>query len=185
MTEPHLIVVAGPPAAGKTALAHRIAGALRLPLICKDTIKEALYDHLGVGDRAWSQQLGYAIVQCMYALAGDILCAGASIVIESTFIHRDTPGELQALLDQTGARLSVVYCYATPEVLNERFNARAAAERHRGHQDPATTTPETFAGGDHLSRPDYPGRFIPVDTTDFGAVSLVDILGQLGRAPTG
>jgi predicted kinase len=182
MTKSHLIVVAGPPAAGKTTLARQIAAALRLPLICKDTIKAALYDHLGSGDRARSQQLGYAVIQCMYALAGDILRAGASIVFESTFNHPDTPGELRALVDHTAARLSVVYCYATPQVLSERFNARAAAERHPGHLDMATTTPQTIAASGWLRRPDYPGRVIPVDTSDFGAVSLDSILEQLGRA---
>ena len=179
MTKPHLIVVAGPPAAGKTTLARQIAAALRLPLICKDTIKEALYDHLGPGDRARSQQLGYAVIQCMYALAEDVLHAGASVVLESTFNHPDTPAELRALLDHADARLSVVYCYATPEVLSARFNARAAAERHPGHQDPATTTPEAFSVDGYLRRPDYPGRVIPVDTSDL-PVSLDSILEQLG-----
>jgi predicted kinase len=60
MIQPHLIVIAGPPAAGKTTLARQIARALRLPVICKDTLKESLFDHLGAGDRAQSQRLGYA-----------------------------------------------------------------------------------------------------------------------------
>ncbi len=36
------VVVSGPPASGKTTLARAIAPALGLPLIAKDTIKEAL-----------------------------------------------------------------------------------------------------------------------------------------------
>ena len=103
MTQPYLIVVAGPSAAGKTTLARQIAAGLRLALICKDTIKEVPFDHLGSGERAHSQQLGYAAVQCIYALAED-----------------------------------------------------------------------------WLHRPDYPGRVLPVDTSDFGQVSLDRILAWLG-----
>ena len=45
-----LILVSGPSAAGKSSLAETIARELRLPLIAKDTIKEALFDTLGVLD---------------------------------------------------------------------------------------------------------------------------------------
>ncbi len=178
MSRPHLIVVAGPPAAGKTTIAHQIAAALHLPLICKDTLKEALYEQLGSRDRAWSQRLGAAVIQSMYALAADILRAGASLVLESTFIHPDTPGELQALIADTDARLSVIYCYATPEVLSARFNARARADRHPGHGDPATTTPADFAPDGRLWRPEYPGTTIEVDTTQ-PPVSIEAILDRL------
>jgi predicted kinase len=179
MVQPHLIVIAGPPAAGKTTLAHQIARALRLPVICKDTLKETLFDHLGAGDRARSQQLGYAVIRCMIALAKEILLAGASVILEGPFIHPDTPGELQKLLESTCARLSVVYCTATPEVLAARFNARSQATRHPGHLD-GVTSPATFVHLGYLNRPDYPGQVISVDTTDFNAVSVAAIVARLG-----
>ena len=180
MVQPHLIVVAGPPAAGKTTLAHQIARVLRLPVISKDTLKESLFEHLGAGDRARSQQLGYAVIRCMVALAKDILLAGASVILESTFIHPDTPGELQNLLETTGARLSVVYCIATPEVLSARFSARSQTTRHPGHRD-GVTSPAEFFRRSYLNRPDYPGQVIPVDTTDFSAVSVAAIVEQLNH----
>jgi replication-associated recombination protein RarA len=43
-------VVSGPPASGKTTLAQAIAPALGLPLIAKDTIKQALMTVLPVPD---------------------------------------------------------------------------------------------------------------------------------------
>jgi predicted kinase len=178
MTQPHLIIVAGPSAAGKTTLARQIAGGLRLALICKDTIKEQLFDHLGSGDRDRSRQLGSAAVQCIYALAEDSLRSGASVVIESTFTHRDSPGELQALAERGRARLSVLFCYATPEALSERYNARVK-ERHPGHRDTATVTPQDVVADGWLCRPDYPERVLTVDTSDFAQVSLNRILAWL------
>ena len=115
----------------------------------------------------------------MYALAEDILSAGASLILESTYTHPDSPGELDKLVGHAGARLSVVYCYATPEVLSQRFNDRANTVRHPGHLDQSTTTPAAFASRGWLDRPDYPGRVISVDTTDWDAVSIPDILEQL------
>jgi predicted kinase len=41
------VVVSGPPASGKTTLAVAIAPALGLPLIAKDTIKQALRSRPG------------------------------------------------------------------------------------------------------------------------------------------
>lgn len=43
-------MVSGPPASGKTTLAQAIAPALGLPLIAKDTIKQALMTVLPVPD---------------------------------------------------------------------------------------------------------------------------------------
>ncbi len=184
---PHLLVVAGPPASGKTTRARLLASALRWPLMCKDTIKEVLFEQLGTPDRAGSQRLGYACIFALYALARNILQAGVPVILESTFTHPDTPGELQALIDQTGARLTVVYCYAAPEVLCRRFNARSLSDRHPGHQDPHTLTAQSIVDGGWLYRPDYPGQVIEVDTSGDGALSVQDILAlfDCGRSQVG
>ncbi|MBL7199036.1 MAG: ATP-binding protein [Anaerolineae bacterium] len=180
MQVPTLIVVAGPPASGKTTLARQLALALRMPLICKDTLKESLFDHLAAADRAWSQRLGRAVIQCMYALAEEILGSGASLILESTFVHPRTPGELDRLAESTGARLFVVYCYAAPEVLSRRFNERSRTTRHPGHHDrPTTTAAELIARG-WLERPDYPGTVLPVDTTHWDALDVPALVRQLG-----
>jgi predicted kinase len=178
---PHLIVVAGPPASGKTTLARELAKALRLPLICKDTVVESLYDHLGLGDRVWSQRLGFAAIHVLYALARECLEARASLILESTFVHPSTPGELHELTQETDARLSVVYCHATPEVLAARFNRRAQADRHPGHLDASTISATEIAHHGWLRRPRYPGPVISVDTTDPAAISIGGILEQLAH----
>lgn len=41
-SQPTLVVVSGPLGAGKTTLAHRLAGAVGCPAICRDEIKEGM-----------------------------------------------------------------------------------------------------------------------------------------------
>ena len=52
------VVVSGASGSGKTTLAPGLACQLGLPLISKDTIKEAIAEVLGLGDLDWSRRLG-------------------------------------------------------------------------------------------------------------------------------
>ena len=63
------VVVSGPPGSGKTTLAAALAPALGLPLIAKDTIKEALMAVLPVPDVVASRTIGTASVAAMLAVA--------------------------------------------------------------------------------------------------------------------
>lgn len=74
------------PGSGKSTMAKPLAQVLGLPLISKDTIKEALFDSLGVADIDWSVCVGQASISVLYALAAD---AGGA-VLESAW--RPRPG---------------------------------------------------------------------------------------------
>lgn len=121
-----IVVVAGIPGSGKTTLARRLAPELGLPLISKDTIKEALFDTLGTGDIEWSRQLGRAAHVVMYALARD----AGSAVLESHFWRGISEGEIRGL----GRPLVQVYCRCPVEIALDRYLRRAESpDRHSGH----------------------------------------------------
>jgi predicted kinase len=120
-----LVLVTGPPAAGKTSLAGPLAAVLGLPLIGKDLIKEALFDALGTGDRAWSRRLGVASYEVLYAVAGALPAA----VVDANFGPEAGP-RLRAL----EARLVEVFCRCPLAEIERRFVARAPG-RHPGHVD--------------------------------------------------
>jgi predicted kinase len=129
MDKPLLVVVTGPPAAGKTTVARRIAARVHLPLIAKDSIKEALFDGLGTGDLAWSQRLGPPTFLVMLAVLEESVAAGASVVIEANFVRGS---EFATRLAGLPARFVQVHCSAPLEVLLDRYGNR---ERHPGHVD--------------------------------------------------
>lgn len=157
---PLLVVVTGPPAAGKTTLARELAARLRLPLIAKDTIKEALFDRLGTGDLARSARLGDATYRAMQALTVDSVAAGASLVLEGNLVRGS---ELEAALASLPARFFQVHCSAPVELLIERYDTRT---RHPGHidADRVEALREAVDTGRHEPL-DLPGETIRVDTT--------------------
>jgi predicted kinase len=120
-----LVLVTGPPASGKTTLAQPLARHLGLPLLGKDTIKEALFDSLGTGDRAWSRRLGAASYAVLLTLARELPAA----VLDANFYPDHGPGLLQAC-----QRPIEVFCRCPAAEVERRFTQRAPA-RHPGHVD--------------------------------------------------
>jgi AAA domain len=120
-----LVLVTGPPASGKTTLAQPLARQLGLPLLGKDTIKEALFDSLGTGDRAWSRRLGAASYAVLLALARELSAA----VLDANFYPDHGPGLLPAC-----PRPIEVFCRCPAAEVERRFTRRAPA-RHPGHVD--------------------------------------------------
>ena len=64
-------LVNGVPASGKSTLARALAASTGWPVLALDTVKEALFDHLGAGDREHNRMLGRASYQAIFAAIGD------------------------------------------------------------------------------------------------------------------
>jgi predicted kinase len=139
-----LVLVSGPPAAGKTTLAVPLAAELGFALLAKDRIKETLHDALGFdADLAWSRRLGAATMELVWALAADSPAA----VLEANF-WSDHPmnGERVRAL---GARTVEVHCSCPIEECLRRYAARAAS-RHPVHvldRDPRLAAGIVGSGG--------------------------------------
>ena len=164
----------GIPGSGKTTLAHPLARKLQLPLLSKDTIKEALFDVLGTGDLESSQRLGRASHRIMYAVAAE------SQVLSS----KVTSGGVCRSLDLRGlaAPMIQVYCRCPPELAAERYRQRiTSADRHPGHLHEHQTEEVTRAWREAEPRPlDLDGVLIEVDPSKpFEADAVAALAGRI------
>jgi predicted kinase len=82
-----------PPGSGKPTLATALAPELGLPLLAKDTIKQALMAALPVPDIETSQALGIASTAAMLAVAGENTVA----VLESVWYRERSLAALRKL----------------------------------------------------------------------------------------
>jgi predicted kinase len=137
------VVVSGPPASGKSTLALAIAEELDLPLLAKDTIKEALMSVLPVPDVEASRGLGRAAMTVMWAVAAQ---SGYGAVLESNFHRTFAATEIQRL---PGDAVEV-FCRCDPSVAALRYEKRASA-RHAGHFDSTRTSDELWS--DEVTEP--------------------------------
>lgn len=126
-----LILVNGVPASGKSTVARAIASKGSWPLLALDTIKEALFAHLGTGDREHNRLLGRASYQAMFELAADFP-DGLTIVMDAWFGFQPE-AVLAAYLERAGTPRAIqVWCHAPPAEIGARYAARTAA-RSSGH----------------------------------------------------
>jgi AAA domain len=204
------MLISGLPGTGKSTLARMLAQRYTLPLICKDTIKEPLFDVIGASDRAASRRLSDASFAAMFALARDCLRAGSDLILEGNF----RPGQHEAALiaalpaaapstaapgpapdppPQTAAspaaNIAQVLCCASEPVRIARLNARATdLSRHPGHRDATLVQDPSPPSSDFLALPGL--RLVldgdglsPEDTHDRRVLDLLDALDQWHREP--
>jgi predicted kinase len=133
---PRLLIITGPPASGKTTLAHGLAPRYRAPLIAKDSIKEPLLEVLGAPDRAASRALSDASFAVMFALSREQLAAGTSVLLEGNFRASEHAPALRVLALAPAVCCAQVLCVVEEGARLARLAGRALdPTRHAGHRD--------------------------------------------------
>jgi predicted kinase len=174
-----LIIVSGPPCAGKSTLANRLRDELKWPLLAKDSIKELLFDSLGWQDRAWSRKLSEASYALLFNTAAELLRAGQRCILEGNFRWRETDARFGSLL-HPDLRVIQVCCTAPIAVLSARLHSRVAAgQRHPGHLD-ALTVDELDAELARFNQPlPIAGPQISFDSSQSEPLAIARLIGAV------
>jgi predicted kinase len=157
MNVPSLIVVTGPPGAGKTTLAHTLAPMIRCPALIRDELKEGF---VITGHDLPPHMTANGLVSDTFFQAIDLLLRnGITIVAEAAFQHHVWQPKLEPL--QARAHIRMVVCALPPSLARARFIQRSAVdpERARFHGDQAV--PRSTYEPPHLAIPT-----LIVDTSD-------------------
>ena len=182
-----LLVVTGPPCAGKTTLAAQLGRELSLPVIHRDVLKEILFDTLGVKDRAWSREVGGASYDLLFSFLESLLQAGYPCIAESNFEIGRATDRLKSLCETYGFTAIEVLCTADTAILRQRYLARLeSGARHAGHVDHLNLDDisERWANERHGSL-ELGGQSIRVDTTNFGELERDLLLKDLQQILAG
>jgi glucokinase len=168
-----VVLVNGVPASGKSTVARALADATGWPLLTLDTVKEALFAHLGTGDREYNRKLGRASYQAMFALIGDFP-PDATAIVDAWFGFQPREA-LDGHLARAGAGQAVeVWVHARPETIGARYAARVG-ERSAGHLG-LEYVPELMA----LARRARPlGGFARLDVDGEGVVAGGELAGRV------
>ena len=174
-----LIIINGLPGTGKTTIAKPLADTLGFSLISKDTIKEFLFDTIGVGDREWSKTLGKVSSEFLYSLADELLSKGHSVIIESAFEPTYAKLNIQKYIDLYNPEVFEIYCTTAKDVRRKRFQDRnESGARHVGHSDHANYLSENDEEPIEKFAPINLGKLIEIDTT-YGAVDISALVEQI------
>lgn len=186
MTSPSLIVVSGPPGAGKTTIAHAIARRVSCPAICRDEIKEGMV-HATPGFRPTaSDPLTIRTFTTFFDVLRLLLDNGVTVVAEAAFQDKLWRPHLEPFADIADIR--VIACSVDPDVAHGRILRRFDDDpgARAAHADSALLHDRAAGSQTHESFV-YISLDVPtlqVDTTDGYRPGLEQIVAFAGARAT-
>ena len=164
-----ILLVHGPPAAGKSTLAAQLSQRLQWPHISRDNLTEWMVDCTHEPSKEVMKALNHIGYNLMFKLGAELSRGKHDFILEGC-INPVSGGEhIQRLFSLSHHHLVEVFITASSEVLCQRYAQRAQTEqRHTAHGDETQRVEELR---NHLKTCNYQplgigDLLIEVDSTD-------------------
>lgn len=165
---PHLILLNGLPASGKSTFGRKLSQRLGIPLIAKDDFKELLGEQLGQLNVETSKLYGKVAYDLLIKTIETVLSSGGSCIVDSIFRQEDEEVFNEILKRHRATPIQIQFT-CDGETLFQRFVRRfVSGERHPVHL-------EHYLGTDFIRERLLCGKnyelvftpvFLQIDTTD-------------------
>lgn len=176
---PHIIIIAGYPAAGKSTFARRLSSALGIPYLIKDTLKSAICTSVVISNREESLQFSAVTFDTMMYVTERLVETGYPLIIEGNFVPYgikkiDEAGVIKEMIDKHQCRSLTYKFTGDTGILHKRFLERdLLPERgaaNRMFTEPTYTEFDTTCH--NLDAFTVGGEVVEIDTTDFATVDF-------------
>lgn len=144
----NLILMAGYPGVGKSAISVQLAAALGYPLFDVDDILAGVDTLSGINDLELRGRISYCILKAQVARQIQL---GVSVVVDTPLTHQWLRDFMFKLADTHDAVVHVIYCHCADGIAIERNNSRLAQD------------PDRYAGRGTENFHRIKGLFQPVD----------------------
>ena len=160
-----LIIVCGLSGSGKTTLAEAVSRELGVVCLHKDSIKERLYDAMGLATLEDSKRLGVWTIELLMGLVEEQIARGVDVMVEAPFKFPEDYAEFERWSTEYGVQIYSIICEVDNEERYRRYVSRIdSGQRHHAHHDAERVQIEKFHD-DH----DYaaiPGARLCLDTSE-------------------
>lgn len=178
-----LILIAGMPGAGKTKFAQYLSEKLGITLICKDKLKEIIWDrvHYDTNTRDESQIYARLAYDLSFHFCEMLMSANQTFIFESNFV--DPAGNsFRPMVEKYGYKVINVLFDGDIEAIHKRFMERdVTSERHPGLASNGFFNDiEVFRNAARACRSfKYGDVLLTVDATDFSKVSYENLVEKI------